>query len=304
MPSPVLIVGGVIIAVGAGFAFKQFVYDPYLAPQLQDFIAELHEQRDQRHRQLVEPHLDFPPRRGKSASVDSFNEKRRPNEDGLNDAGTSTGTEMREVPAGTLRHRGAPFERNQSEVEMGAIGDSFPLTTFDSPGSTSQQHAGLAARQPSIAGQPPMPSPPVTRSTPTNSPRQAPATPRSPFSDLHALSEISFSAHSSSDPFEDYQRLPPSMQSPPAAAAFSPFVLPQSPPNIADPFVDVPARVQSPYVEIPRSERPVSPWTELSVHSEAGATSGQQLHHRLSRTDTDSEKDGSESGSDGSWEHT
>lgn len=89
------------------------------------------------------------------------------------------------------------------------------------------------------------------------------------------------------------------MRPPPTTATTAPFALPQSPPTTADPFVDVPARVQSPFVEVHEPERPASPWSELSMHS---ATTGQQLHLRLSRTDSDSEKEGSESGSDGSWE--
>ncbi|KAF8709639.1 hypothetical protein RHS03_02579, partial [Rhizoctonia solani] len=302
MPSPALIVGGVIIAVGAGFAFKQFVYDPYLSHRLHEFMEDLHEQRNQRHRQPVEPHLASP-RRGKSTSVDSFSEKRRASHD-AGDAGLSTGTEMREVSSSaSLRRRGPPFQRNSSDVEMAVIGDTFPLATFDKQVSSApRQQAEITVRQeelPSI-----MPTPPATRSTPTTSPRPAPASPRSPFSDMHALSEISFDAHSSSDPFEDYQLSPPAMLSPPivpATAPFSPFVLPQSPPNMTDAFVDVQARAQSPFVEVARSERPTSPWSELSAHS--GETAGQQLHLRLSRTDSDSEKEGSESGSEGSWEH-
>ncbi|CAE6481992.1 unnamed protein product [Rhizoctonia solani] len=302
MPSPALIVGGVIIAVGAGFAFKQFVYDPYLAHRIHDFMEDLHEQREQRHRQPVEPHLASPSR-GKSASVDSFSEKRRASDDG-NNAGSTTGTEMREVSSSaSLRRRGTPFQRNDSEVEMAVIGDTFPLTNFDKQATSAyRQQAASTARQEQFP--PVMPTPPATRSTPTNSPRPAPASPRSPFSDIHALSEISFDIHSSSDPFEDYQLSPPAMQSPPTAPAatpFSPFVLPQSPPNVTDPFVDVQPRAQSPFVEVARSERPASPWSELSAHS--GATTGQQLHLRLSRTDSDSEKEGSESGSEGSWEH-
>ncbi|CAE7144020.1 unnamed protein product [Rhizoctonia solani] len=302
MPSPALIVGGVIIAVGAGFAFKQFVYDPYLAHRLHEFMEDLHDQRQQRHHQLVEPHLASPSR-GKSASVDSFGEKRRASEDG-NDAGLATGTEMREVSSSTsLRRRGAPFQRNDSEVEMAVIGDTFPLTNFDKQATSAPQNqVETTARREQFP--PAMPTPPATRSTPITPPRPAPASPRSPFSDIHALSEISFDAHSSSDPFEDYQLSPPVMLSPPvapAAAPFSPFVLPQSPPNVTEPFVDVQPRAQSPFVEVARSERPTSPWSELSAHS--GATAGQQLHLRLSRTDSDSEKEGSESGSEGSWEH-
>ncbi|KAH7343185.1 hypothetical protein B0J17DRAFT_641328 [Rhizoctonia solani] len=324
MPSPALIVGGVIIAVGAGFAFKQFVYDPYLSHRLHEFMEDLHEQREQRHRQLVEPHLALPGR-GKSASGDSFSEKRRASVDG-NNAGLATGTEMREVTSSaSLRRRGAPFQRNDSDVEMAVIGDTFPLAGFEKvstrhmryfrlnldlvltyslkqqANSAPRQQVETTARQVEVL--PVMPTPPATRSTPTTSPRPAPSSPRSPFSDIHALSEISFDIRSSSDPFEDYQLSPPAMQSPPmvAAAPFSPFVLPQSPPNMTDPFVDVQARAQSPFVEVARSERPASPWSELSAHS--GATAGQQLHLRLSRTDSDSEKEGSESGSEGSWEH-
>ncbi|CAE6504785.1 unnamed protein product [Rhizoctonia solani] len=301
MPSPALIVGGVIIAVGAGFAFKQFVYDPYLSHRLHEFMEDLHEQREQRHRQLVEPHLASPSR-GKSASGDSFSEKRRASVDG-NNAGLATGTEMREVSSSaSLRRRGTPFQQNDSDVEMAVIGDTFPLAGFDKQANSApRQQVESTARQVEIP--PVMPTPPATRSTPTTSPRPAPTSPRSPFSDIHALSEISFDIRSSSDPFEDYQLSPPAMQSPPmvAAAPFSPFVLPQSPPNMTDPFVDVQARAQSPFVEVARSERPASPWSELSAHS--GVTAGQQLHLRLSRTDSDSEKEGSESGSEGSWEH-
>ncbi|KAG8758413.1 hypothetical protein FRC11_003730, partial [Ceratobasidium sp. 423] len=169
--------------------------------------------------------------------------------------------------------------------------------------SAPRQEQETTARQEQVP--PAMPTPPPTRSTPTTPPRPGPTSPRSPFSDMHALSDVSFDVHSSSDPFEDYQLSPPAMHSPPtahAAAPFSPFVLPQSPPNVTDPFVDVQARAQSPFVEITRSERPASPWSELSIHSTA--TAGQQLHLRLSRTDSDSEKEGSESGSEGSWEHT
>ncbi|CUA67851.1 hypothetical protein RSOLAG22IIIB_03282 [Rhizoctonia solani] len=305
MPSPALIVGGVIIAVGAGFAFKQFVYDPYLAHRFHEFMEDFHEQREQRHRRPAEPHLASPSR-GKSASVGPFSEKRRASDDG-NDAGLATGTEMREVSSSnSLRRRGGPFQRNGSEVEMAVIGDTFPLTNFDKQATSAyRQQTETTARQEQLP--PVMPTPPATRSTPTTSPRPAPTSPRSPFSDIHALSEISFDIHSSSDPFEDYQLSPPAMQSPPiapAAAPFSPFVLPQSPPNMTDTFVNVQPRAQSPFVEVARSERPASPWSELSAHS--GATTGQQqqqLHLRLSRTDSDSEKEGSESGSEGSWEH-
>ncbi|CAE6474954.1 unnamed protein product [Rhizoctonia solani] len=277
MPSPALIVGGVIIAVGAGFAFKQFVYDPYLSHRLHEFMEDLHKQREQRHRQPVEPHRASPSR-GTSASVDSFSEKRR-----ASDAGLATGTEMREVSSlNSLRRRGAPFQRNDS-VEMAVIGDTFPLASFNQQETSAyRQQAEMTARQEQLP--PVMPTPPATRSTPTTSPRPAPTSPRSPFSDIHALSEISFDIHSSSDPFEDYQLSPPAMQSPPtapAAALFSPFVLPRSPPNVTDPFVDVQPRAQSPFVEVARSERPASPWSELSAHS--GATTGQQLHLRLSR---------------------
>ncbi|CAE6422064.1 unnamed protein product [Rhizoctonia solani] len=301
MPSPALIVGGVIIAVGAGFAFKQFVYDPYLSHRLHEFIEDLHEQRSQRHRRLAEPYLASP-HRGKSASGDSFSEKRHASYD-AGDAGLTTGTELREVTSTSLRRRGAPFQRNDSDMEMAAIGDTSPLTSFDKQASSApRQQAETTARQEQTP--PVIPTPPATRSTPTTSPRPAPVSPRSPFSDMHALSEISFDAHSSSDPFEDYQLSPPAMLSPPiapATAPFSPFVLPQSPPNVADAFLDAQARAQSPFVEVARSERPTSPWSELSAHS--GATTGQQLHLRLSRTDSDSEKEGSESGSEGSWEH-
>ncbi|KAJ1309273.1 hypothetical protein OPQ81_004935 [Rhizoctonia solani] len=303
MPSPALIVGGVIIAVGAGFAFKQFVYDPYISHKLHEFMEDFHEQREQRHRQLVEPHLASPSR-GKSISVDSFNEKRRASDD-RNDLGLATGTEMREVSASTsLRRRGAPFQQSDSDVEMAVIRDAHPLANFDKqPTLATPQQAETTARHqqsPSV-----IPTPIETRSTPTTSPRPAPTSPRSPFSEIHALSEISFDIHSSSDPFDDYQLSPPAMQSPPLATAatpFSPFVLPQSPPNMTDPFMEVQARAQSPFVEVARSERPASPWSELSAHS--GATAGQQLHLRLSRTDSDSEKEGSQSGSEGSWEHT
>lgn len=171
---------------------------------------------------------------------------------------------------------------------------SHPL--FDSPTdstvcSTNLQPADIRSPTPVQA----MPTPPATTS------------PRSPFSDIRALSEISFDTSSSTDPLE-YQFSPPvevhatfsptataRTLSPPAlfsppASTFSPFVLPHSPPS--DPFVDVPAP----------SQRPTSPWSELSAHS--GATAG-QLHLRLSRTDSDSEQDRrSDSGSDGSWEHT
>ncbi|CAE6450397.1 unnamed protein product [Rhizoctonia solani] len=302
MPSPALIVGGVIIAVGAGFAFKQFVYDPYLSHHLHEFLEDLHEQRNQRYRQPVEPHLASPSR-GKSVSGDSFSEKRRASGDG-NDGGLATGTEMREVSSSaSLRRRAAPFQRNDSDVEMAVIGDTSPLANFDKATLVPRQEQEITARQEQVP--PAMPTPPPTRRTPTTSPRPAPGSPRSPFSDMHALSDVSFDIHSSSDPFEDYQLSPPVMLSPPmapAAAPFSPFVLPQSPPNMSDPFVDVQARAQSPFVEIARSERPASPWSELSAHS--AATTGQQLHLRLSRTDSDSEKEGSESGSEGSWEHT
>ncbi|QRV88180.1 transmembrane protein [Ceratobasidium sp. AG-Ba] len=305
MPSPALIVGGVIIAVGAGFAFKQFVYDPYLAERVHELLDEFHDRRANRHGQLVEPHSASPGPRGKRSPTDFMSEKRASIGYDAMGGGSSTGTEMREVTSvsSALRRRAAPFQRNSSELEMGVIGQSFPPTGIDSVAPTWQSPPlSDAARQETLTADvrsstpvQPIPTPPAT------------ASPRSPFSDLRALSEISFDAPSSSDPL-DYQFSPPvevhatfsptaptRTLSPPAlfsppASVFSPFVLPNSPPS--DPFVDVPAP----------SQRPTSPWSELSAHS--GATAG-QLHLRLSRTDSDSEQDRrSDSGSDGSWEHT
>ncbi|KAG8739228.1 hypothetical protein FRC10_005859 [Ceratobasidium sp. 414] len=295
MPSPVLIVGGVIIAVGAGFAFKQFVYDPYLSDQVNILVEAIAQRRANRHVQLEEPHLAPPTPRGNRSPTDLMNEKLGTIENDVVGAGSSSGAEMRGLSSvsSALRRRGAPFQRNNSELEMGAIGHSFPLTSRDSVAPTWQSpQISDAAREltvPDVRSPPPpptMPTPPAVTS------------PRSPFSDLRALSEISFDAPSSSDMLE-YQFSPPteihalSPPVPPAAALFSPFVLPHSPPSIsADPFVDVPAPAQ----------RPTSPWSELSAHS--AVTTG-QLHLRLSRTDSDSEQDRrSDSGSDGSWEHT
>ncbi|KAG9125727.1 hypothetical protein FRC07_006441 [Ceratobasidium sp. 392] len=295
MPSPVFIVGGVIIAVGAGIAFKQFVYDPYLSDQVHLWIEDFSQRRANRHVRLEEPHLASPTPRGKRSPADFMDEKLGPiNDSSFNGAGLSTGREMREVSSvsNALRRRGVPFQRNNSELEMGVMGQSFPLTGLDSVAPTWQSpQMSDAARELIMPAGVQSPPPPALQSPP------AITSPRSPFSDIRALSEISFEAPSSSDAL-DYQFSPPteinalSPPAPAAAAPFSPFVLPHSPPNIsADPFVDVPA-----------SQRPTSPWSEVSAHS--GTTAG-QLHLRLSRTDSDSEQDRrSDSGSDGSWEHT
>ncbi|KAG9100848.1 hypothetical protein FRC06_003623 [Ceratobasidium sp. 370] len=296
MPSPVLIVGGVIIAVGAGIAFKQFVYDPYLSDQVNIWVEDFAQRRANRHARLEEPHPASPTPRGKRSPTDFMNEKLGSIEDDVAGAGSSTGAEMRGLSSisSALRHRGGHFQHNNSEHEMGVMGHSFPLAGRDSVAPTWQSpQISDAARELTIpaAVRSPPPSPAI-------SPPPAVTSPRSPFSDLRALSEISFDAPSSSDLLE-YQFSPPteinahSPPVPPAAAPFSPFVLPHSPPNIsADPFVDVPAPAQ----------RPTSPWSEVSAHS--GVTAG-QLHLRLSRTDSDSEQDRrSDSGSDGSWEHT
>ncbi|KAG8774469.1 hypothetical protein FRC12_001964 [Ceratobasidium sp. 428] len=300
MPSPVLIVGGVIIAVGAGIAFKQFVYDPYLSERVHDWVEDFSQRRANRYARLVEPHIDSPTPRGKRSPTDFMNEKLGPIEGSeIRGAGSSTGTEMRQVSSvsNALRHRGAPFQRNNSELEMGVMGQSFSLAGIDSVAPTWQSpQISDAVREltvPAGVRSPPPPPPPAAVQSPP------PVTsPRSPFSDIRALSEISFEAPSSSDPLE-YQFSPPTeirALSPPApsAAVFSPFVLPNSPPSIsADPFVDVPAAA---------AQRPTSPWSEVSAHS--AATAG-QLHLRLSRTDSDSEQDRrSDSGSDASWEHT
>ncbi|KAG9073579.1 hypothetical protein FS749_014964 [Ceratobasidium sp. UAMH 11750] len=296
MSPPVLIVGGVIIAVGAGFAFKQFVYDPYLSDRVNTWVEDFAQRRANQHVRLEEPHLASPTPRGKGSPTDLMNEKLSPIDDEVPGVGSSTGAGMREFSSvsSVLRHRGAPFQRNNYELEMGVMGHSFPLVGRDSvaPAWQSPQISD-AARELTIPADVRSPPPPPTVPTPP-----IVTSPRSPFSDLRALSEISFDAPSSSDLLE-YQFSPPteihalSPPAPPAAALFSPFVLPHSPPNIsADPFVDVPAPAQ----------RPTSPWSEVSAHS--GVTAG-QLHLRLSRTDTDSEQDRrSDSGSDGSWEHT
>ncbi|KAF8602610.1 hypothetical protein BDV93DRAFT_523977 [Ceratobasidium sp. AG-I] len=319
MPSPVLIIGGVVIAVGAGFAFKQFVYDPYLSEKVHLWVEDFAEQRRMRGRQLVDPHEASPSPRGNPPRRSSFDEKRGFSGGSVANAGISTGTEMRQVPfvSTSLRHRGAPFQHqhSNSEHEMATMGmgELSPLDSLDTP--IAAWHSEAARPQIPFSApvaNPGIPTPPPTHTSPITSPR-------SPFSDLRALSEVSFGAPSSSDPFEEYQNFSP----PPAAALsppmstgpapFSPFVVPHAPPT-PDPFVDVPAPsdarspppgVRSPFVDVPStiSERPTSPWSELSAAS--GATAGQgQLHLRLSRTDTDSEKEGSEAGSDGSWEHT
>lgn len=266
-----------------------------------------------RGRRLVDPHEASTTPRGNPSRSSSFNERRSLSGGSIANAGISTGTEMRQVPfvSTSLRHRGAPFQHqhSNSELEMDTMGELSPLDT-----PTVARHSEAARSQLPFSApvaNPGLPTPPPTHATPVTSPR-------SPFSDLRALSEVSFDAPSSSDPFEEYQHFSPppaAALSPPASTAqapFSPFVVPHAPAT-PDPFVDVPvptdARspppdIRSPFVDVPRtvSERPTSPWSELSAHS--GATAGQgQLHLRLSRTDTDSEE-GSEAGSDGSWEHT
>jgi len=315
MPSPVLIIGGVVIAVGAGFAFKQFVYDPYLSEKVHLWVEDFAEQRRMRGRRLADPHEASPSSRGNSSPRSSFDEKRSLSRGSVANAGISTGTEMRPVPfiSTSLRHRGAPsHQHNNSELEMATMGELSPLDSLDTPTAAWQSEAARLQNPFSApAANTGLPTPPATQATPITSPR-------SPFSGLRALSEISFGAPSSSDPFEEYQNFSPppaAALSPPAVtgpALFSPFVVPNAPPP--DPFVDVPSPadarspppdIRSPFVDVPRtiSERPTSPWSELSAHSAATAGQG-QLHLRLSRTDTDSEKEGSEAGSDGSWEHT
>ncbi|KAF8589595.1 hypothetical protein K439DRAFT_322919 [Ramaria rubella] len=56
MPAPGLYVVAVVVGVAAGFAFKEFVYDPHLAPKIEEWTGAYAAYRREKRRRRTNPH--------------------------------------------------------------------------------------------------------------------------------------------------------------------------------------------------------------------------------------------------------
>ncbi|KAF9004240.1 hypothetical protein BDQ17DRAFT_1541476 [Cyathus striatus] len=106
MPAPAVYVLAVVGAVGAAFAFKEFVYEPVIAPRVERWAAEYLAKRAARRRRLAEPVASAPLRTHRRRRSDSVS----------SDTDTSDGDEGHDNPKGKGVKPGDSIEMNELEV--------------------------------------------------------------------------------------------------------------------------------------------------------------------------------------------
>ncbi|GJE87303.1 hypothetical protein PsYK624_033860 [Phanerochaete sordida] len=148
MPAPYVIVGVAVVSFAAVLAFKEFVYDPHLAPKFDEFL----ERRRQRQRQQRQEPVGVPARESSDTGSDDSDDDRpllpRDSEDGMRDA-DSMSIELMDLRAretaewrspntnGTLR------QRNPSVMTSNVLDESNVFLPYNpiSPISPAPQSA-------------------------------------------------------------------------------------------------------------------------------------------------------------------
>ncbi|KAH8106458.1 hypothetical protein DFH11DRAFT_1640195 [Phellopilus nigrolimitatus] len=195
MPGPAVYVVAVVGTVAVGFMFKNFVFDPYVAPKLEQWREEFRARRQahaqrRRHARPHTIHEDSDHGHGRDMSDTGLT-----GDAGLSipldDFGSSTSHDFRDVAPGTeprrRRPRFEPDETSQSGVIDGPFADIpyEPIVPVVVDFSAPESHNPWSALEPpAVASRPASPPSPrspfslgsssVTLTSPQSSPRSSP----------------------------------------------------------------------------------------------------------------------------------
>ncbi|EMD40310.1 hypothetical protein CERSUDRAFT_91025 [Gelatoporia subvermispora B] len=140
MPAPAIYVAAALGAVAAGLAFKEFVYEPHIAPRVEAW-AEAFVERRRRHRALrrgpilAQPVGDGTDEHRARRSSDSFKDK-KDDEDSGDEGGIGSSLEMEELVAkevdtwrNSIRQSTLRQRRPTSTMDQSNIAIPYPLMT-------------------------------------------------------------------------------------------------------------------------------------------------------------------------------
>ncbi|KAH8794407.1 hypothetical protein DL96DRAFT_1723996 [Flagelloscypha sp. PMI_526] len=130
MPSPAIYVVAVVGAVAAGIAFKEFVYDPHIAPVIEAAIEKRRQRRNRGHVRLEDP-------------VSSYSSLR----------GSGSGVEMKERRGSGLRRRGIVPHSPKEDILFStdidkSTSSSYQPSSSPSPPPLNEKQSSATIRSP------------------------------------------------------------------------------------------------------------------------------------------------------------